>query len=508
MSALVTALLGASLILQQARGAPDSVLLRVLVTNDVHGALEAAVPAWSNHRPVGGLAAVAGMMDRLTSECGCTAIRLDAGDVMQGTPVSNLSFGRATVAAFNAMGYAASAIGNHEFDWGLDTLAARIHQAHFAWLSANIRERATDSAPPWVTPWRMVTAGPYRIALVGYTTVTTPSSTRPSIVAGLRFDSGPARLDAAIAAARRERPDFVIVLAHEGAFCDRSGTENCRGEVVDLAAALHNRPDLIVSGHTHSLIETTVNGIPIIQARCCSTALGVVDFVDSTGVRVAHMRVATVWADRERADTAVARLVAAAARQVAPLTSRVVASLATPLTRQGDQYPLGNLIADAYRAAAGTQIGLVNNGGIRADLPAGPVTWGQLFEVVPFQNFVVRLRVTGAVLKQALEHAVGASDARAHVSGVRVRVNPANPPGERVTSVTLADGAPVLDTAVYTVAVPDFMAAGGSGYAMLRGAPSENTGIVDLDALTAYLKSVPQPVRPVEEVRVDMGGGR
>jgi 2',3'-cyclic-nucleotide 2'-phosphodiesterase (5'-nucleotidase family) len=111
------------------------------------------------------------------------------------------------------------------------------------------------------------------------------------------------------------------------------------------------------------------------------------------------------------------------------------------------------------------------------------------------------------VLKQTLEHALGASEARAHVSGIRVRIAPSNPPGQRVTSVTLADGAPIVDTALYTLAVPDFVAAGGSGYAMLRGAPSENTGVVDLDALTEYLRSLPQPVRPPQEVRVGEGGG-
>ncbi len=501
---ILSAVAGAVLLVAQARATGDSILLRVFATNDVHGSLEATVPPWSNHRPVGGVAAVAGMMARLAGECHCTTLRLDAGDVMQGTPVSNLSYGRATVAAFNAMGYAASAIGNHEFDWGLDTLQARIRQARFAWLSSNIRDRATDAVPPWVTPWRMVTAGHYRIALVGYTTVTTPSTTRPSIVAGLRFDSGPARLDAAIAAARREHPDFVIVLAHEGAFCDRNGT--CQGEVVDLARALTERPDLIVSGHTHSLITTTVNGIPIVQARSSTTALGIVDFVDSAGVRVARMRVATVYADREPADTAVARLVRQEVQQVAPLTSRVVATLAAPLVRRGDQYPLGNLIADADRAAAGSDVALVNNGGIRADLPAGPVTWGQLFEVEPFQNFVARLTVSGAVLRATLEHALGAADARAHVSGVVVRVNAAAPPGQRVVALTLADGRPVLDTARYTLAVPDFVAAGGSGYAMLRAVPSQNTGIVDLDALTGYLARLPQPVQPPEDVRVEETG--
>ena len=500
---ILSAVASAVLLVAQTRPSGDSILLRVLATNDVHGSLEATVQPWSNHRPVGGFASVAGMMTRLSAECACATIRLDAGDVMQGSPVSNLSYGRVTVAAFNAMGYAGSAIGNHEFDWGLDTLRARIRQARFAWLSSNIRERATDAAPPWIVPWQLVTVGRLRIALVGYTTVTTPTTTRPSIVAALRFDSGAARLDAAIADARKAHPDFVIVLAHEGAFCDASGT--CRGEVVDLARALTQRPDLIVSGHTHSLIQTTVNGIPIVQARSNATALGIVDFVDSAGVRVARIRVSTVWADREPADSAVANLVAAESRAVAPLTSRVVATLAAPLDHQGDQYPLGNLIADAYRAAAGSDVALVNNGGIRADLPAGPVTWGQLFAVEPFQNFVVRLRVSGAVLRATLEHALGAADARAHVSGVRVRVNAAAPPGQRVVALTLADGRPVLDSAQYTLAAPDFVAAGGSGYAMLRGVTSENTGIVDLDAFAGYLAKMPQPVQPPRDVRVEAG---
>jgi len=501
---ILSAVASAVLLVAQARASGDSILLRVLATNDFHGSLEASVQAWSNHRPVGGAPAVAGMMDRLAQACGCTTIRLDGGDVMQGSPVSNLSYGRATVAAFNAMGYAASAIGNHEFDWGIDTLAARVRQAHFAWLSSNIRERATGAVPSWTAPWRMMTAGRYRIAVVGYSTESTPSTTRPSNVASLAFDSGTVRLDAAIAAAREANPDYVIVVAHAGAFC--SPGAGCAGEVVDLARALTERPDLIVSGHTHSLIQTTVNGIPIVQARSNGTALGVVDFVDSAGVRVVRIRVETVWADREQADTAVAGIVQSEAQRIAPLTSRVVATLAVPLLRTGDQYPLGNLIADAYRAAAGTDVALVNNGGIRADLPAGPVTWGQLFAVEPFQNFVVRMRVSGAVLRQTLEHAVGAEDARAHLSGVVVRVDLAAPPGQRVVALTLADGRPVLDTAQYTFAVPDFVAAGGSGYAMLRAVTSENSGIVDLDAFAAYLGRLPQPVQPPPDVRVEEGG--
>jgi 2',3'-cyclic-nucleotide 2'-phosphodiesterase (5'-nucleotidase family) len=496
---LLSAVAGAVLMAAQARPSADSILLRVLATNDLHGSLEARVQPWSNHRPVGGAAALAGMMDRLARACGCASIRLDGGDVMQGSPVSNLTWGRATVDAFNAMGYAAAAVGNHEFDWGVDTLAARVRQARFAWLSANVRD-AGGATPPWTAPWRMVTAGGRRVAVVGYSTESTPTTTRPSNVAALSFDSGAARLDAAIAAARAAHPDYVIVVAHAGAFCARDGV--CLGEIVDVAGALTNKPDLIVSGHTHSLVQTTVNGIPIVQARSNGTSLGVVDFVDSAGTRVVRMRVETVWADRETADTAVARMVAAETRRVAPLASRVVATLATPLGRDGEQYPLGNLIADADRAATGADVALVNNGGIRADLDAGPVTWGALFEVEPFQNFLVKLRVTGAVLRRTLEHAVAAGEARAHLSGVTVRVNSSAPEGARVVAVVLAGGRPVEDTAWYTLSVPDFVAAGGSGYAMLRGAAAENSGVVDLDAVITYLGRLQQPVQPPQDARV------
>ena len=215
-----------------------------------------------------------------------------------------------------------------------------------------------------------------------------------------------------------------------------------------------------------------------------------------------RLRVETVYADRELADTAVARLVDAYRRATDSLTTRPVAALADALTRQADQYPLGNLIADAYRAAARADVAVVNNGGIRSDLEAGTVTWGQLFQVLPFQNAVTRVVVTGAQLRAVLEHAAGAGDARAHVSGVRVTVVRSAPEGQRVAAITLADGRAVRDDGRYTLAVPDFMAAGGSGYAMLRPLPAVNTGVVDLDALVTYLRQLPQPVRIPAESRI------
>ena len=475
-------------------GARDSIRLRVLAINDFHGALESRVQAWSNRRPVGGAAALAGMMDRLQAECACTTIRLDGGDEMQGTPASNLTYGRSSIMAMGAMHIAVAAIGNHEFDWGIDTLAARIDEASYAWVSSNIRVLATRQRPAWALPFTIVEIGGARIAVVGYTTPSTTTATNPANVATLGF-LGPPSLDSAIAAARESRPDFVIVVAHAGAFCNPDG--ECTGEIVDVARALTHKPDLIVSGHTHSLVNTVVNGIPIVQARSSGTSLGIVDFVTTDTGRAVRVRVETVWADRERPDPMAQRIVAAANDAVRPLTSRPVASLAQDLTR-GDSSALADMIADALRESAGADVGLVNRTGIRADLTAGTITWGDVYEVLPFGNFVVTVPVTGAVLRETIEHALGTNETNAAVSGLLVRADRSAPAGHRVVSLTLSDGRPVRDEVTYTLTTFDFLANGGSGYSMLRGLPARNTGVNELDAFIAWLRRQPQPVRVLQ----------
>src|SRR5213083_565916 len=156
----------------------DSTVLRVLAINDFHGALEARTWPWSNGKPVGGAAALKPWLDSLARECGCATVRVDGGDEMQGTPLSNFAFGRPVIAALNAFALDAAAIGNHEFDWTVDTLRAREHEAHYPFLSANL----TDSAgrvPDFVEPWVQVSHGGARVALIGLTTRTTPETTRP-----------------------------------------------------------------------------------------------------------------------------------------------------------------------------------------------------------------------------------------------------------------------------------------------------------------------------------------
>ncbi|MGH7567748.1 MAG: 5'-nucleotidase C-terminal domain-containing protein, partial [Gemmatimonadales bacterium] len=413
-------------------GRADSTLLRVLAITDLHGQLTPRAWDWSEGRLVGGAIALKGWMDSLARACGCSAVRLDAGDQMQGTPISNLSYGRRTVEALNAIGIDAAAIGNHEFDWSVDTLRARMAGARYKFLSANITDPAGTARPEWAEPWTLIQRGGVKVAVIGLTTRETPTATAPRNVRGLAFGDGAAAIRRVLPLARAAA-DFVIVVAHAGAICDSTA---CRDEIVDVARALDSAAvDLIVAGHTHRVVNTRINGIPIVEAGSSGRAVAVVDFVRVAGTRrEVRARMETPWADVGRGDRALTDLLTRAQREVDTVAARQIVPLKFALRREGGDYALGRLIADAQRSVTKADVAVMNNGGIRADLPAGMVTYGDLYQVQPFQNRLQRLTVTGDVLLQVLEQVVagdrgegGRGGPSAHVAGLELWYDPGRP---------------------------------------------------------------------------------
>jgi 2',3'-cyclic-nucleotide 2'-phosphodiesterase (5'-nucleotidase family) len=474
----------------------DSTLLRVLALSDLHGQLEPRAWDWSGGRAVGGTAALKPWLDSLARACRCTTIRLDAGDEMQGTPVSNLSYGRPAIEAMNALGIDAAAIGNHEFDWSVDTLLARMREAHYPFLSANITDSAGTARPDWARPWSVVTENGVKIAVIGLTTVSTPTSTAPRNVRGLAFGNGAQAIRRYLPAARAAA-DFVIVVAHEGS-----------GDILNVARGLDSGSvDLIVAGHTHRLMDTTVNGIPVVEAGSSGRAIAVADFVRVGGThREVRAQLVTPYADEVKPDIALAEALARQQEAIRSVTSRAVARLKVALRREGAEYGLGRLIADAQRNVGKADVAIVNNGGIRTGLPEGAVTWGDLQQVQPFQNRMLRLTVKGAVLLQALEHCVAGAESDCHVSGVEVWYDPRRKVGKRVTRARLTTGKGIGGGRTYTLAVTDFLATGGSGFAMLVGVPAQDLNLLDLDVLIRYLGVLRTPVEAPADVRFHRAG--
>jgi len=472
--------------------APRGRRIRILATNDFHGALEPRTDSRGVVR--GGAVALAASIERASRDClaQCALLLLDGGDMYQGTLPSNLAYGRPVVELYNMLGYAAAALGNHEFDWGIDTLKARMRDARYPILGANVRF-ADGTDVPWIPNDTLFERNGIRIGIIGLASVLTPRTTRAVNVKGLRFDD-PAPIVSDLARKLRTRgAEAVIVVAHDGAFCDRAGTASCEGEIVTFMGELDEKVDAIVSGHTHSLITSRVKGMPLVQARSSGTALGVIDL--QLGGE-ATISVQDVLPDSLTRQPRVDSLVRSAVAAVAGLVSQEVAMIAEPMPRDGEQYALGNLIADAQRRVGRADAAVVNNGGIRTGLKAGSVTYGELYEIQPFANTLHRLTVRGRDLRAYIERLLDRGEPNYHFAGIGVAYNPIKPRGQRLRSLIQGNGTPIDPAKSYTIVMNDFLATGGEGLELARKASrDEILDVNDLDALSAYLRALPQPVR-------------
>ena len=461
--------------------ARDTVVLRVLTTGDLHGALLARA------------APLAATLDSLAEACRCPQLRLDAGDAMQGSPLQNETRGRAGMELLGRLGFAAAALGDHDFDWSTDVLKQRLSESGYPWLAANVQDSATGRRPDWLVPWRMVETGGVSIAVIGYITPDTKRSLPADRTRGLRFGEGELALHDVLGEVAARRPAATILLAHAGGACDAAA---CTGEIVRLAEQLGGRGvSLIVAGHTHQPMTTRVAGIPILEAGAGGSTVGVADLV-KTPAGGLEVRIGVVPVDSTRAggDAPFRAALEAYRRRSDSLMSRPLAEMKRPLTRSGEQSPLGALLAEARRNALRTDLGLIRGESIRADLPAGPVTYARLSAVEPGRSDLVRLTVTGAQLTAALERALAGTGPTVFLAGAQVRYDPRATPGRRVRGVVLQGGRKLRPAGEYTLATDDATAAGAGGLTPLADVTNERAGLIDVEAVAAFLRRLPQPV--------------
>jgi 2',3'-cyclic-nucleotide 2'-phosphodiesterase (5'-nucleotidase family) len=457
--------------------ARDTVLLRVLATADLRGALLGA----------GSLAAT---LDSLGDDCGCAQLRLDAGDAMQGTPLQDETQGRAGMELLGRLGYAAAALGDHDFDWDTETLRARMGESSYPWLAANVVDSATGVRPDWIAAYRMVEVAGMPVAVIGYISPDTKRM-RPAVrTRGLGFGEGELALHDALSQVAARRPALTILLAHAGGQCDSLA---CTGEIVQLAEQLGGRVNLIVAGNSARPLTTRVAGIPILAAGGGGRTVGVADLVKTpAGGLDFRVGVAPVDTTRVGGNAAFRAALERYGRRNDSLVTRTLAELKRPLVRAGGQYPLGALLAEARRNALRTDLGLIRTESIRADLPAGPVTYARLSAVEPSRNDLVRLTLTGAQLTELLEGTLSGPDGpTVHLAGAQVRYDPRAAAGKRVRGVVLQGGRKLRPRDEYTLATDEATA---GGLSPLAGLPYEREGLLDVEAVAAFLRRLPQPV--------------
>lgn len=472
---------------------PGQRRLHVLHTTDVHGQYEG--------------------LRRLASEVDDQRLRdrgllvVDSGDMWSGTLVSDRNEGALGVALFNTIGYDAVALGNHEFDYGpigpareggtdpFGALKARLAEASFPVLAANLVDRATGERPDWpnLAASVLVERGGYRVGIVGVITPQTPSITFPHVAEQLEFTDMSAAVAREALALRQQGADLVIALAHAGGNCremsDPSDLSTCEGneELFHLVRGLPGGlVDAVFGGHTHRFVRHRLNGVAMLQAGAHADRVAELDVADGErGRRVTLLKPRKLpvgQADsltRDRVD----KLLRPAEARAAGLRAELLGARAVrPITRnRTSQSALGTLVCDVlldrHRAAS---ICLINSGGLRHDLPAGPITYGALYDTLPFGNHPALVEVSGAVLLELLRVGTSGAHGVVQVAGLRIAYDAGADPcpqvdrsGDgsigsedraRLTSATLADGSAIDPQAMYTIVTNSFLARGGDNW--------------------------------------------
>ena len=474
--------------------ATPTFILTIVGTNDLHGGIV-------ERDGRGGLALLAGYVRVLRdarARDGGAVLLIDAGDMFQGTLESNLSEGASVVAAYNALGYTAAAIGNHEFDFGpvgpaatpqsasddpRGALKARAAEARFPFLAANIIDTTTSRPIAWpnVMPSTTVTAGGVRVGIIGSVTRGALSATIASNTIGLQIAPLTETIQTEATRLRGAGVDVVVVTAHAGgrctAFDNPTDLSSCdqNAEMFTVARQLPaGIVDAIVAGHSHAPVGHQVAGIPMTEANSGGRSFGRIDLeIDRATRRVVgrksfapvDLTPGTYEGAVVTPDAKIAAVIAPAIESARALkASPVGITLATPIRRVGvPESPLGNLFTDAYLAAVpGADVSFNNtSGGLRADLPAGPLAYGALFEVMPFDNRVVTFRLTGAEIRKIALAQVSRRGALVGISGLRVVVtcDAAAP----IVTLLRPNGTPVRDDERLLVATTDFLSTGGDG---------------------------------------------
>jgi 5'-nucleotidase len=304
-----------------------------------------------------------------------------------------------------------------------------------------------------------------------------------------------------------------VVLIHSGAEA-RLNDGRIGGPFVQTVEALDPDVDVVISAHTHQGYITRMGGKLVTQAYSYGLAFADIDLTidrQTDDVVSSWAEVISTTTSGVEPDQPIAAIVADAQARVGPLVTRVVTSLPRTLTadqgRTGET-ALGNLIADAHRWNTGAQIALTNPGGIRAPLPAGPVTWGQLFAVQPFGNELVSMDLSGSQLASLFElqwsrQSDGSIRYRPlQVSGLRVVWDGSLPLGERVVEMTLADGTSLDPNTLYRVTANSFMASGGDGFWVFNDGARRQYGVTDIAALVSYVEQLSQPIDSRIEGRI------
>ena len=489
----------------------------IMHTNDTHGFDQRA-------DGINGMACVKDLKDDFESK-GYQVLLVDAGDSIQDNNLVNLSKGKVAIDIFNAVGYDAQTLGNHEFDYGQDVLLKRVSEAKFPFVSANVIVDATGET--LIQPSAIIQKGNVKVGVFGLSTPETQVSTNPKNVLGLTFLDHDALYKCAqkqVDQLKAAGCDVIVALAHIGS-TKKAGYATAEDIIANVKGI-----DVFVDGHDHTIKNFENPGSALhVSTGNYTKNIGVVKF--ENGKWVSDMY---AYGRFNSEDDAVKKIVDKAAAEVAAAMNQKVATIDFALSGERvpgvrtQEMPIGDLIADALRwqaiqanALKGKTIdgAITNGGGIRNGISKGVITRGTVSSVLPYNNQLYVITVPGQVLQDVLETSTNVTPEEMggfpQVSGISYTLDTKVPfakgeqyegsayykpakPGSRL-QINSIGGKPFDPQKEYTIVTNEFLCNGGDSYAGFMPYAAKNSrsiGYIDADALFNFLKTALQGVVP------------
>jgi 5'-nucleotidase len=541
-----------------------AITLKVLTFNDFHGNLQTPA-APDGRRPAGGAAVLAAYLKAAQAPDPADTLIIHAGDLLGASPPitrllqnepavqflnlladSQCPYGEATH-FFSADTWRAhpdpchviGTPGNHEFDAGPDELLRLLkggnakagpyledpwRGSRVPYVCANVLDKRTGHT--LLPPYTVVVIHGVPVGIIGAVLKETPTLVPAWATQDLVFTDEATAINAAAKELQARGVHTLLVTIHQGVvpMPTAHGFE-WHGPLQRIVSQLEPGIDVVISGHTHNFTNAlwpdhAGKPVLIVQDYSYGVAFGELTLKLDRGsgrVIAKSARVLAAWADAGAGlhpDAGVARLTQDAVNAVGPRVSRVVGHSATALTRRisaAGESVLGDLVADAQRTQLQADVGLMNAGGLRADLPAGPITWGDVLTVHPFNNRILKITMTGAQLLGVLEEQWSKDPAAIprvlKTSGLYYEWDPRKPNGAHVVRACDSQHQPIRAAATYRVAVNDFLVGGGDDFKGFGGLRVDQVGPLDAEALESYFRSSHGEVSVPAGPRIFVAGG-
>ncbi|WP_404457345.1 5'-nucleotidase C-terminal domain-containing protein [Oceanobacillus kapialis] len=487
----------------------DNLLVQLLSMNDLHGKIDQEYEL----DPDGdGTFNMYGRMDYTASamkereQDNDNTLMVHAGDMIGGSsPVSGLLQDEPTVEIMEAMGFDVGTVGNHEFDEGTDELLRMVHGGehpeglgtegydgmNFPNLCANCVYK--DSGETVLDPYHIEEVDGEQIGFIGVNTQASAGMVMPAGIQDIEFTDEAAAVNDAVDELQAQGVEAIVVLSHMPA--DQDG-ESATGDAADMAREVNDAVDVIFAAHNHQVVDAVVDNKLIVQASEYGKAFADVDLqIDRETGDIVNSEAEIVFVNQDNytPDPTVAGVLDHYSEQIAPIMEEVIGYNATNLTgdytNDGD-HGLGNLIADGMNHAMGSDFAMMNGGGIRDDLLAGPVTWGDLYNIQPFGNTLMMFEIKGADLAPIIEAQLSPEYGPDYsISGFHYTWDPET---NTVVDVTYPDGTAIDPDETFTLTVNNYMGTSmGDKYRPISElGESPEMGPTDLDATVDFVRSL------------------